>query len=413
MKSLSRNAYRLAPLLVVGILLVSLTACNAAPPSDTTLTLAAVFPATGPDAAVGAAMQRAVALAVSQNAALPTGYHLTLTTIDEANLPGDVAASSLAADSHVVGIVGPFDSQTAAAMLPTVEQDGITTISPTATLPGLTQSSQAASENLTFTQLHPTGKPNVFFRLPQTDTTAGKVAADLAVAPSSAHGLGAHSIFIVDDGTLSGKAAAAAFKQELTARQGAVAGQQSLASTPQDNTQAIVSAIVEAAPDAVFFAGGIAPGAELRASLTLTGAPQLPILAAGPIADDPSWSATIGVVPASAYTTAILAAPDLSTLSNAKAFTSAYQSAYSNQDLLPESALAYDAAMDEITAIKSLLTAGKSVTRASVLAAVAAAKYPGVTGTLAFDANGDTTTPLSYSVYTCDLKGAWHYVAHL
>lgn len=408
----TRKAWRLAPLLVV-LLVAWLAACDPAPQTDKTLSLAAIFPATGPDAAVGAAMQRAVTLAVKQNAALPNGYKLTLTTIDEDSLPADEAASSFAADSHVMGIVGPFDSQTAADMLPIVEQNGIATISPTATLPGLTQSDQAAAEGLTFTQLHPKGKPNVFFRLPQTDNAAGKAAADLALAPSSAHGLAAHAIFMVDDGTPSGKALAAAFKQELTARHGAVAGQQSLAADPQDNVQAIVSAIVEAAPDAVFFAGGIAPGAVLRGTLTLSGVPQLPILTAGPIADDPTWSATVGVVPASAYTAAILPAPDLSTLSSAKSFTDAYQAAYPNQDLLPQSALAYDAAMDEITAIKSLLTAGKPVTRAAVLAAVAAAKYPGVTGTLAFDANGDNTTPLAYSLYTCDIKGAWHYQTHL
>ena len=410
MISLPRTAWRLALLLSV-LLVLSLSACSSSTQPDKTVTLAALFPSTGADAAVGQALQRAVALAVKQNAALPNGYTLTLTSIDEASLPGDEAAASLATDSHVMGIIGPFDSQTAVAMLPVVAQDGIITISPTATLPGLTQPSQAASEGLTFTQLHPTGKPNVFFRLPQTDSAAGTVAADLAVAPASAHGLAAHTVYIVDDGTPSGKALAAAFKRELVAKQGAVAGQQSLVTDPQDNTQAIVSAIVEVYPDAVFFAGGIAAGANLRRTLTLTGVPQLPLLTAGPIANDPAWSATVGVVPASAYTTAILPAPDLSVLPTAKSFASTYQSAYPNQDLLPQSALAYDAAMDVIAAIKSLLTAGKPVTRGAVLAAVAAAKYPGVTGTLAFDANGDNTTRIGYSLYTCDIKGAWHYEA--
>jgi len=409
---ISRRAWRLAPLLVL-LLGIWLSACAPAARPDKTLTLAVIFPASGADAAVGAAMQRAVALAVTQNASLPNGYTLTLTTIDEASLPGDEAASSLAADSHVMGIVGPFDSQTAAAMLPVVEQNGITTISPTATLPGLTQSGQATTEGLTFAQLHPTGKPNVFFRAPQTDNAAGKVAADLAVAPASAHGLAAHTIFIVDDSTPSGKALAAAFKQELVVKHGAVAGQKSLTADPQDNAQTIVSAIVEAAPDAVFFAGGIAPGADLRSTLTLTGVPQLPILTVGPIAGDPTWSATVGVVPAAAYTSAILPAPDLSTIASAKTFTSAYQSAYPNQDLLPQSAIAYDAAMDEITAIKALLTGGQPVTRAAVRAAVAATKYPGITGTFAFDVNGDNTTALAYSLYTCDLKGTWHYQTHL
>lgn len=416
MMSLRGKTWRPAPLifvLLIALLMAGMSACGTRAPSDKTLTLAAVFPAAGADAAVGQAMQRAVDLAVRQNTSLPNGYTLTVTHFDEASIGGDALAASISADQHLVGIVGPFDSQTALAMLPTIAPSGIVTISPTATLPGLTRADQAAAEGIAYAQLHPKGTPAVFLRLPQTDDAMGKTAADLAVAPPSAHGLGARSAFIVDDGTPSGKALAAAFKHELVARQGTVAGQQSLVTDPQDNTQAIVSAIVEAAPDIVFFAGGIAAGADLRGTLSLTGVPQLPLLTAGPIADDPTWSATVGVVPASAYTTAILPARDLSALPAAKPFVSAYQSAFPGKDLLPQSALAYDAAMDEITAIKSLLSAGKPVTRAAVLAAVAAAKYPGVTGTLAFDTNGDNTTPLGYSVYTCDTKGAWQYQARL
>ena len=69
--------------------------------------------------------------------------------------------------------------------------------------------------------------------------------------------------------------------------------------------------------------------------------------------------------------------------------------------------------MDEISAIKSLISAGKPVTRAAVLAAVASTPYSGITGTISFDKNGDNTTPIGFSVYTCDTKGSWHYQASL
>ena len=119
----------------------------------------------------------------------------------------------------------------------------------------------------------------------------------------------------------------------------------------------------------------------------------------------------MGVAAAAANTTALLPAPDLSTLDGAKDFVSAYHTAYAEQDLLPQAALAYDAAMDEIAAIKSLVGAGKQVTRSAALAAVASAKYAGVSETLAFDAKGDNTTALGFSLYTCDAQGAWHFVA--
>jgi hypothetical protein len=44
-----------------------------------------------------------------------------------------------------------------------------------------------------------------------------------------------------------------------------------------------------------------------------------------------------------------------------------------------------------------------------VLSAVTTTKYAGVTGTLAFDQNGDSTTPAGFALYSCDAKGAWHY----
>jgi branched-chain amino acid transport system substrate-binding protein len=367
----------------------------------------------GADAPLGQAVQRAVDLAVQQNAALGGGHRLAVLHVDEAAGALDQDAATLAADQRVLGIVGPLASESAVTLLPIVGQQGIVTISPGATMPGLTQADQAKAEGLDFALLHPKGTPAAFFRLPQTDRTAGKVTADLAVAPTQAHGLAAHAVFIVDDGSLSGKVLAAAFSQELRAKQGIVAGQASITLTAADSAQAAVSAIIEAQPDLVFFAGSTTAGAELRATLSLTGAPGLVILTAGPIADHPGWAGAVGMPAAAANTTALLPAQDLSTLSGAKDFVAAYRAAYPGAEPLPQSALAYDAAMDEIGAIKSLITSGKPVTRAAVRAAVATAKYAGVTGTLAFNASGENTTPISFSLYSCDLKGAWRYQGSL
>src|SRR5581483_1436571 len=103
--------------------------------------------------------------------------------------------------------------------------------------------------------------------LPQTDDTLGKAAADLAVASSKSHGLGAHDVYVVDDGSPSGKAAAAAFVQELKAKHGTVGGQRSLSLADPDSAQAAVSAIVAEDPDIVFYAGGTDGGAALRSTL--------------------------------------------------------------------------------------------------------------------------------------------------
>jgi branched-chain amino acid transport system substrate-binding protein len=400
--------------LLTAVLLVSwLAACSIGPADDKTYTLVTVFPASGVDAPIGQMLQRAVDLAVKQNAALGNGYTLAVTHLDEATGSVGQDVSSALGNGHVMGIVGPFDSQSAAALLPVVEQSGVVTISPSTTLPGLTQSDQASAEGLTFTQLHPTGKPVAFFRLPHSDDAIGSAAADLAVAPTQSHGFGAGSTFVVDDGAPSGKSIAAAFVQELKAKHGTVAGQKSLQAGVPDSAQSAVTAIIRAAPDLVFFAGDVPAGAELRGTLTLSGAPGLVILTAGPAAATPNWATAVGLPAAATNTTAILPAQDLSALPNAKRFVSDYQAAYPGQDLLPQGALAYDAAMDEIAAIKSLVSANKTVTRAGVLSLVASSKYAGVTGTLAFDKKGDNTAPSGLAVYACDGKGVWNYQTSL
>lgn len=397
--------------LAAGLLLITgLAACSLNPlASPQTVTIGVALPTSGASGAIGRSMSRAVDLAVSRHGALGKGYTLTVTHVDESGSTVAADAAQLAANPHMMAVVGPFSSATALATLPALAAAGVATISPTATLPGLTRADQAAQEGAPFAQLHPRGKPVSFFRMTADDTAMASAAAALALAPVAAHGLGSHSVFVVDDGSLSGKAQVAAFQRALLAAGGVVAGQRIM--TPGDalGTQATVSAIIEAQPDSVFYGGDVATGAALRSALTLTGAPQLVMLAAGPIADDPAWSASVGSPAVAAYTTGVLPAPDLSSSAGGQAFEREFHAAYPGAVATPEGALAYDAMMDVISAVKSLIAAGKAVTRAAVVSAIAGGGYAGVTGKVAFDSHGDRVTPPGFSVYTCDTKGVWMY----
>ncbi len=406
-------AARVIPLLACLLAALALPGCalGGARATSQTLSLLTVFPLTGADAALGLAMQRGVDLAVQQNASLGGGYQLTVSHIDESlGNTGQVVGADIAG-GQVVGIVGPLSSESALSVEPVIENAGVVTITPGATLAGLTRSDRAKAEGLDFAQLHPQGAPVVFLRLPQTSDAEGKAAADLAMASSQRHGLSARSIFIVDDGSLSGKSLAAAFSAELIAKGGSVAGRQTFTDDAMANPMGLVAAIVQAYPDAVFYAGDTLKGAGLRAALSLSGVPSLPLLTTGAIADNPGWSDSVGGPLISGSTTAMLSARDLSTLKGAQAFLQAYQSAYSGAEPLPQAALAYDAAMDEISAIKAAISAGKKPTASAVLAGVTAATYAGVTGNLAFDKNGDNSSVIPFSVYTCDTKGVWTYRA--
>lgn len=407
-----RRLWHLAPLLLL-LLSIVLSACSTSGGDDKTLAIVTMFPTSGPDAAVGQAMQQAVDLAVKQNSSLSNGYHLIAQHIDEASPLREGSLDAALSNSQVVGIVGPYSSETAVTFLPAIAAAGVVTISPTTTLPGLTQSSSAGEQGVPFDKIHPAGKPLSFFRLAPSDDALGKAAADMVVAPTASHGLAARSIFLVDDATASGKAAAAAFAKELKAKGGTVAGQQSLVTSVGDNSTLVVNAIVEAYPDLVFYAGGLATGADLRSALTLSGVPQMRIVAAGPVADNPGWSAAVGQPVYGTYTIGVLPASDPGQLDSAKALASAWQADYAGKALLPQSALAYDAAMAEIAAIKTAISSGKGVSRSAIATALAATKFDGATGAIAFDQNGDSTASTNFSVYTCDAKGVWSYQATL
>ena len=405
---------RLAPLLML-LLCVTLPACSlpglggGGSGDDKTLTIVTIFPTSGPDTAVGLALQQAVALAAKPNGSLANGYKVVVQNIDEASPLREGSLATALSNPQLVGVIGPYSSETAVAFLPEIAAAGVATISPTATLTGLTQSAAADAEGLPYSKIHPQGKPLSFFRLAPTDDALGKAAADEAVAPTSAKGLAAQSVFLVDDATLSGKARAAAFAKELKAKGGTVAGQQSLTTGVNDNGQLIVNAIIKANPDLVFYTGGLTAGADLRSLLSLGGAAGVPILAAGPVADNPGWGDAVGQPVLAANTTGILPASDLTKLDSAKSFLAAWKEAYGANVAPPQSALAYDATMAEIAAIKAVVASGKPVTRAAIATALAAAKFDGATGAIAFDEHGDSTGAPAFSVYSCDAKGAWSY----
>lgn len=406
-----RAGRRWPSLTLIALLLASwLSACGpSAGATDHTVTIMTIFPTAGASAAIGQSMRRAVDLAVKQNASLGGGYTLTVAHVDESSVTVGPDTAQAVANPQVMGVVGPLGSQAAVAGMPALAQAGIATISPTATLPGLTKADQATADGVSFSQLHPQGKPINFFRLTADDNATGAAAADLALASQRSHGLGAHAVFIVNDGTPSGKAQAAAFQNELKANHGAVAGNKTVTLGDEVSVQTAVSAIIEADPDAVYFAGEVSLAADLRRTLTLSGASQVALLVAGAAADDPTWSDTVGGAMLSGGTTGLLPAQDLSKLSGSQAFVSAYQAAYPDAAPTSQSALAYDAAMDEISAIKSIIASQKAPTRAAVVSAVASATYAGVTGQITFDKNGDPTKADAFAVYTCDTKGKWTY----
>jgi branched-chain amino acid transport system substrate-binding protein len=385
---------------------LSLAACGKSSSgggSSKVLTLASDLPTSGTDASNGLPTQNGVQLAVSQ-AKLPGGYTLkfepkndvgsTSGVHDPQTGAGNITA--LASDSSVMGVVGPFNSGVAVAEIPIANQQSLTLISPANTNPGLTLQQYAAANNINFTQLHPAGLPDCYFRLPGNDVVQGGLDAKIALTADPTHSKPAFTkVYVVDDNETYGVGLAAFFTAAFQAGGGTVVGHDSITQNQASALTALATKIKAAAPQFVFY-GGVTSngGGTLKADL---GA-NVPMEGGDGIADDPAWLTTAGAAAANTFGT--VAAPDASTFTSGAAatFVTQYTAAFTSGPI-NYSATAYDAANIIIQAITTVINAGQTPTRANVCTQVAKTQYTGVTGSISFNQYGDNAGTKVFSVY--------------
>lgn len=365
------------------------------------------FPVSGYAVDAGLPAQLGVDLAVRQNRNLGDGYTLSVVHKNDSGPDGPdptIGAANVGemiADPAVMGIVGPFNSGIAAVEIPLVEAAGLVEISPSNTNPGLTIDQYASRYAFDFSRLHPAGSRECYFRVVGNDVVQGQVDATIA------RSAGAKTAFVVDDGSEYGTGLADFFTQSFQADGGHRVGARTTL-TQSGSLSQVAVAIKSANPDVVFYGGLTAGGgAALKLDLVQIGYTR-PMYGGDGIADDPDFIHTAGT--AATGTMATAAGPDTSSLtSSAAEFVQQYQTAFPGQGMTAFSALAYDAAMTEITAIKKLIQAGKAVTRAAIRDEVASIQYAGVTGRITFDQNGDIVRPV-FSIYAVDASDTWTFV---
>jgi branched-chain amino acid transport system substrate-binding protein len=382
------------------------------------LIIATSLAVSGSDASAQLPAEYGVNLAVSQNQNLGNGYTLSVINKDyegqsgpDANI-GQADITALQNNAQVMAVVGPFNSGVAKQEIPVANAGGgPVLISPTNTNPGLTLQQYATEAGVNFSQLHPAGKPDYYFRIPANDYLQGKADAQIALqAPQ----ILAKTAFVVDDNTTYGKPLADFFTQFFTAGGGTTVGTRtSITADTLSVLPQVAAAIKAAKPDVVFY-GGLTSQGGCKLKKALVGAGYTKAMVGGDgIADDSGCLADAG--PAAVGLVGTIAAPDPSTLTGSAVTT--FKAAYTtfttgkpNNDFTPYAAQSYDAAMIEINAIKGLITAGKAVTRSAVRDAVAATQYSGLVGNISFDQNGDNAGAKIFSVYAV-LPGtsAWAY----
>jgi len=360
----------------------------------------------GSDASAQLPAQYGVNLAVSQNHDLGSGYTVDFVNKDytgqsgpDANI-GQADVTAFVNDKEVMAVVGPFNSGVAKQEIPVVNNaGGPVLLSPANTAAGLTLEQYAQAGGINFATLHPAGKPDYYFRLPANDTLQGNADAQIAQSPQVL----AKTVFVVDDNTTYGKPLADAFTASYTKNGGKVVGTRtSITADTLSTLPQVATAIKGAAPDAVYY-GGLRSqgGCKLKKALAGIGYTK-PFIGGDGIAQDPgciedAGAAAVGMV-------GTVAAPDPSTLTGAavtkfKTDYTAFTAGKPNNDFTAYAAQSYDAAMVEITAIKGLISAGKTVDRKAVRDAVASIHYTGVTGSISFDDLGDNAGQKVFSVY--------------
>jgi branched-chain amino acid transport system substrate-binding protein len=360
-------------------------------------------------------VEYAVNLAVLQNQHLDNGNTLKVINYDDAAHETRDADPRIGADNvrHmvqdrcVVAAVGPGNTDVAVAELPIAADAGLVMVSPATTRSGLTLRPFAELEGWNFDQLHPAGKPVTFFRI-----APNNVAQSLVAANYTFDDLKARNVYVVNDREPFGEDLVGGFTQAFQVRGGRISGIDSIPSTDLAGIATVAAKVAAANPDAVYYAGSTeGGGGPLKSQLNADGYTG-PFVGGEGIADDPGYVQTAGVSAANGtLAVAPVAHPSSASSAAAATFIRDFHARYPVQNLDPDSAEAYDAAMVLITAIKRLMAAGQPVTREAMIAQVQHMQYAGVIGPISFDSNGDIAHGI-FSLYQVQ-NGAWTFIQEL
>lgn len=401
---------------------LSLAACGGGSTTGGTIYLATELPVSGGDAAVGLPTQYGFDLAVSQNTNLGGGYTLkSLHYNDEGTSGADPSIGAgnirtILSNANVMAVVGPFNSGVAVAEIPVATTGGLTLISPANTNPGLTLQQYAQANGINFTQLHPAGSKEYYFRTPANDVSQGAEDAKIATGGVSGVPVKASNAYVIDDSTTYGAGLASYFTTSFKADGGTVVGSKSITPNEVSTFGSLATTILSAHPDVIFYGGVTSQGGAALAKALVGAGYTGPFVGGDGIADDSSWISTAGAS-ASKNTYGTVAAPDPASLtsSSAAAFKSDYTqyvAGKSDNDLVPYSASAYAAATIEIDALKAIIKSGTAPTRANVRDYIASHTFDTVIGSISFDKNGDNAGQKVFAIYGTSSDGSqWQYVA--
>ncbi len=345
---------------------IALALAGTASAQEQVVLIGSVAPTTGSDAHMGKDNENGARLAVEEINAkgLTVGgkkIKLQLMAEDDGADPRQATnAATKLVDAHVAAVVGHLNSGTTIPASRIYANAGIPQLSPSATNPKYTQQNFKTA-----------------FRLVANDAKLGGTLGQYAVKT-----MGGKTFAIIDDRTAYGQGVADQFAKAVKTAGGNIVATQYTNNKATD-FNAILTSIKARKPDIIFFGGMDAVGGPMLRQMRQLGinakfmggdgvcTGSLPGLAGTAIGNDQIICAEAGGVPEERRK----AVDD---------FRAKYKKRF-GIDVVYTAAYAYDATYTVVDAMKR----ANSTDPAKFLPELAKSNYPGVTGNIAFDANGD------------------------
>ena len=339
-----------------------------------------IAPLSGDLAALGKGISNSVDLAIKQANEAKTipGWTLELAAEDDEAKPdvGKNAATKLAADKDVVGVVGTLNSSVAQSVQPVLAAANITQVSPANTNPSLTQGADFATAPK---RTYPT-----YFRTCTTDSVQGPFAARYLFEKA-----GIKEVATVHDKKTYGQGLVDAFTQEYTKLGGKVVAAETI-NPDDDKYDAVISKIKPSNPKAVYYGGEYPQGGPFSQQMKAAGL-NVPLMGGDGIYSG-EFIKLAGATSTGDLATSVGAPTE--ELASAQAFVDAYNAGGYADPYEAYGAYSYDAANAIINALKVSLADADSAeaARQATVEAMSKVSFDGVTGKVAFDEYGDTTS---------------------
>jgi branched-chain amino acid transport system substrate-binding protein len=380
-----RSMVRVGASLIVASL--ALSACGSRGSTGTSASdgkkiakIGVMAPLSGDLSALGLGIQHSVELAVKQandSNAIP-GWTLQVEARDDEAKPdvGKNAATAFAGEANVAGVVGNLNSSVAQSTQPVLASAKIVQVSPANTNPTLTQGADFKTS--------PKRTYATYFRTCTTDAVQGPFAARYLYQKA-----GLKRVATIHDKKAYGQGLVEAFSEEFTKLGGTIVSAQTI--NPDDsNYQSVVSLVKPKLPQAVYYGGEYPQAGPLSRQMKDAGL-NVPLMGGDGIFD-PKFIELGGSSSTGDLATSVGAPTE--ELAAGKTFLADYQKAGYKEPAAAYGAYSFDAANAIINALKVSLKDAKDVAsaRQATIDALGKVSFEGVTGKVAFDKFGDSTS---------------------